>query len=157
MRRFLAAAAWATAWAVLVSAQATGLDAWNLNHAEVTGAPTVQDCLGCHDGAPIRMHASHPVDVEYAYAASRQGAELRPPEEALRRGVLLADGKIHCLTCHDPRSPWKSHVALPPGSTARTAVVPGQPATWAPDRPPPTPGAAVSPTPLCLACHSYGD
>lgn len=157
MRRHLAAAC---AWAVLCAAAARAqtvepLESWKRNHWGIEATATVQDCLACHEGRSLSVHASHPVDVDYAAAVSRPSSSLRPLAEALRRGVLLAEGKVHCYTCHDPRSPWRSHVALPPGTTARTAVVPGVESSYEAERPAPRPGDDVSPTPLCLACHAY--
>ena len=156
MRRDLAVAG---AWAILcAAARAQALDpleSWKINHWGIEATATVQDCLACHEGRTLSVHASHPVDVDYATAVSRPRASLRPLAEALRRGVLLADGKVHCYTCHDPRSPWSSHIALPPGAAARSAVVPGVESTYGADRPAPKPGDEVSPTPLCLVCHAY--
>lgn len=156
MRRQLAAAAALAILGATARAQTTDpLERWKRNHWGIEATATVQDCLACHEGGTIRAHASHPVDVDYAAAVGRPGALLRPLDEALRRGVLLSDGKVHCFTCHDPRSPWQSHIALPPGATARSAVMPGNESTYGADRPAPRPGDDVSPTPLCLACHAY--
>ena len=111
----------------------------------------VAACLACHE----QPGPAHPVGMAYAPGA---GSSLRDPTEVVRRGVLLPDGEIRCVTCHDRRSPWKYRIALPPGSTVRAAVRPGDPATYDPaliaQRPAPKPGDAVTPKPLCLACHA---
>jgi hypothetical protein len=111
---------------------------------EADAAPTAQ-CLSCHaQSGP----GNHVVDVPYAGSS-----ELRPADEVVRRGVHLPGGQIRCTTCHDARSPWKDHIALPPGAKATRAVDVGNPATY--ERPTPArPGDAVSPKPLCLACHA---
>jgi hypothetical protein len=96
----------------------------------------------------------HPVDVDYE-AARAHDRPLRPLADVVARGVFVPDGAIRCVTCHDARSPWKHRIALPPGSTPRAAVNPRDPDTWerrAAAVPPP--GSAVTPTPLCLACHA---
>jgi hypothetical protein len=158
MRWHIAVGAWAVLWTSAAGAETIDpLETWKRNHWGIESTAKVEDCLACHGGTTIRAHSSHPVDVDYATAASRPGASLRPLAEALRRGVLLADGKVHCFSCHDPRSPWQSHIAIPPGSMARSAVVPGVDSTYGDDRPSPLPGTDVSPTPLCRACHTYGD
>jgi cytochrome c553 len=123
------------------------------------------ECVSCHRAA-ASSHRSHPVDVDYE--ASRGGsAPLRPLEEVVRRGVLVPEGKIRCATCHDARSEWKYHLALPPGAQAAPAVNPRDPRTYADDdgsgpRPAvpssswaarPRHERAVSQKPLCLACH----
>lgn len=154
-RRLASAGAWAILCAAAVAQALDPLESWNRNHWGIEATATVRDCLACHEGRGLSVHASHPVEVDYAAVASRPDASLRPLEEALRRGVLLSDGKVHCYTCHDPRSPWRNHLALPPGSAARSAVVPGDESTYGADRPAPRPGDDVSPTPLCLACHAY--
>lgn len=115
-------------------------------------------CLACH---PARGH-QHPVDVDYARVGGRRG--YRPAEEVVRRGVLLPGGRIQCVTCHDPTSPWQNHIALPPGATPTPAVDPRDPSTYAggrswrtaaPEAAPP-PGAAVTASPLCAVCHAFG-
>lgn len=157
MRRDLvAAAAGAILSAMAVHAQTYDpLQVWNQNHWGIESTATVKDCLACHEGTTIHANASHPVDVDYAAALSRPRSSLRPLEQVVRRGVLLADGKVHCFTCHDPRSSWKFHVAIPPGAGTRSAVMPGVPFTYDRDPAPPAPGSEVSPTPLCLCCHAY--
>lgn len=126
------------------------------------------ECLACHDvgrGAPA-MQLSHPVGLDYAAAQRVNPSGLRLAEEVVRRGVLLPDGKVQCVTCHDAASPWASHVALPPGAIATPAVNPRVPATYlraknwrmaSPADPPPPAGAAVTPSPLCATCHTIAD
>jgi hypothetical protein len=122
---------------------------------------TTQGCLACHSGrAGPAIREMHPV------GAYRGGADLRAPAEVVRRGVFLPEGRIECVTCHDRRSPWKDHIALPPGSQALPAVDAGKPETyerrpnWRFPASPPSrlpEGAAVSAAPLCAACHTYAD
>jgi hypothetical protein len=140
------------------AAQAATVDAWRRNHDGLPSTATVQDCLGCHEGTSLRAHTSHPFDADYAAAAGRPNASLRTPAEAQQRGAHLPGGRVHCLSCHDPSSPWKSHVALPPGAKVRAALL----ATTAdgdeePPAPAPPPGSAVNTMPLCQSCHTYGD
>ena len=116
------------------------------------------ECMRCHG-----LHQTHPVDFEYAPAAARRPEALRPAEEAVRRGVFLPEGQVKCVTCHDAQSPWKYRIALPPGAAAHPAVDLSSPRTYETPRkiieaqPPPPRGAAVTPTPLCRSCHTYGD
>jgi len=126
------------------------------------GAPA-EHCLACH-GAQTR---THPVDIPYA--AARSGpSSLRDQQEVMKRGVFLPDGTIRCASCHDARSPWRGHLAIPGGSEVQAAVNPRDPASYelrAGSATMPRPlnaagarsGAAVSPTPLCQACHTIGD
>ncbi len=110
-------------------------------------APT-RSCLSCHT---MSGAGNHSVDIAYG---SAQGVDLRSPDEVVRRGVHLPDGQIRCTTCHDARSPWKDHIALPPGSKAVKAVELRTPSTYERPPEPARPGDAVSPKPLCLACHA---
>jgi hypothetical protein len=119
---------------------------------------TADDCMSCHG-----MSQTHPVDLDYAAAAARRPGFYRSREEVVRRGVLLPGGQIKCVTCHDPQSPWKDKIALPPGAAAMPAVDLARPETYerprsrtAADAHLPA-GSAVTPTPLCQSCHTYGD
>jgi hypothetical protein len=117
-------------------------------------------CAGCHP------RHGHPVDLVYASSRARASGSLRAEADVVRRGVLLPEGRLACVTCHDGSSPWKHKIALPPGAPALAAVVPGradtyQRGTWRLARagsvPALPPGSAVSPAPLCAACHTYAD
>ena len=121
------------------------------------GQATSRDCLSCHEYAtpPIQAHRSHPVDVDYAAAASRAASSLRPLADVQQRGIAVPDGKVGCRTCHAAESPWKSHVAIPSGAVARPAVNPRDPRTYESEMAGPQKGAAVSPKPLCEACHVF--
>ena len=139
-----------------------GLAAWKRNHEGLQATPPVKECLGCHEGAQIAVHSSHPVDEDYASAAGLTGSSLREPAEAQRRGARLPGGKLLCLSCHDPGSPWRSHVALPAGARVRAALVLGPDdgsgeATAAQAQAVPAAGSAVNTMPLCQTCHTYGD
>lgn len=125
-----------------------------------------QACLECHAGAGGGpLHGSHPTDLDYDAVEGQSGRSgtLRAIDEVVRRGVLLPDGKLHCVTCHDARSPWAGKIALPPGSAAVPVVNPRDPSTYEgreswrtpdPRAPVPPPGSAVSASPLCIACHA---
>ncbi len=112
------------------------------------------DCNSCHG-----LRSTHPVDFDYAAAAAHSRGSLRTPQEVIRRGVVLPDGQVKCVTCHDPNSPWKYKIALPPGARPSAAVNPRDRRTYdalgGPARV--TDGEAVTPTPLCSACHAFGN
>ncbi len=112
-------------------------------------------CISCHGGA--QGSHSHPVDVDYGNAARSSRSGLRSPEEVVKRGLMLPDGKVSCTTCHDRRSQWKYHLVVPPGAAVRPAVVAGDESTYDPRAVvvPPLPGADVGRKPLCLACHAF--
>lgn len=67
-------------------------------------------CLECHDGSKaLQARTGHKYDVEYARPAS----DLRVDPEKFNANVVLADGKVTCLTCHDPASTLPGHLAGP--------------------------------------------
>lgn len=99
-------------------------------------------CLVCHDGvsAPIaegsyrnspgEEHSrgqvngsSHPIGMDYA--AYSIGNRSFKNVEMLDRQMVLVDGKVGCLSCHNPLNPRRNHLAV---SDARSE--------------------------LCLACHN---
>ncbi|BDG09239.1 hypothetical protein [Anaeromyxobacter paludicola] len=117
-------------------------------------AAAADDCLGCHE-----LHSSHRVDFAYPAVVQRGGA-LRTAAEAVRRGAFLPEGRVRCGTCHDGRSEYRYHLAIPAGAKLRPAVNPRDPVNHrALAGAPSQPGVLrdVSPTPLCQTCHSYGD
>ncbi len=118
-------------------------------------APTPEpsrECLVCHGHV---AHDGHPYDVAYPRLGSA-GASLRPLAEVQRRGVVLPEGRVTCLTCHAPNSPWKHKLRLPPGATPKHAVDFTRRVTYENARslPSPRPGDAVGTKPLCLGCHA---
>jgi hypothetical protein len=131
----------------------------NEDHLRDTSVPT-STCLSCHP-----FSRSHPVDVDYAFAIRDGGHELRELSEVVRRGLFLPGGRVVCHTCHDANSHWNDKIVIPPGSKVSPVVVPGDPETYDPARPPARvmtveearailpAGYALSPKPLCLACH----
>lgn len=126
-----------------------------LDGAQSDGAADAA-CLTCH---PTSARGSHRSGFGYTHANPRlPPGSLRSLDEVVARGLLLPDGEVRCVTCHDARSPWRYHIALPPGSTASPSARPGRTgnavATAAAR---PQPGAEVTPTPLCRACHTLGD
>jgi hypothetical protein len=111
-----------------------------------------RECLRCHRPSG----PTHPFDVDYERARARRPHRLRPAGEATARGAFLPDGEVRCVTCHSAASPWKHHVALPPG--ARTmGLVPFRERGVRRPSDSPLPGDAVEPTPLCIACHTAAD
>jgi hypothetical protein len=132
-------------------------DKCKLGEADAHRLP-VRDCLACHP-----FHRSHPADIDYDAFATRPSSGLRPAAEVVKRGVFLEGGRVTCFSCHDPRSRWAAHVALPPGSAVRPAVDPRDPSTYEREVPKVIDGRGlpegtpVSPTPLCRACHTIGD
>lgn len=114
--------------------------------------------MSCHG-----LTQTHPVEIDYAAAAARRPEFYRTPAEATRRGAFMPDGQVKCVTCHDPLSPWKDKIALPPGAQPTPAVDLTNPRTFESRRALEAanttlpPNSAVSPTPLCRLCHTYGD
>jgi hypothetical protein len=114
-------------------------------------------CAGCHGKSDAGIN--HPVDVDYEASERKSRNQLRPPAEVVRRGLLLPEGRIQCVTCHDANSPWKYHLVVPPGAPVTPASNPadrssyerqttaGVPAILAP-------GSDVGRKPLCVSCHS---
>jgi predicted CXXCH cytochrome family protein len=87
------------------------------------------ECLGCHDGngGRIAEHgkfdptdvkalnmakvaAKHPIGIDYA-ALSLTRESLRKVNE-LPPNMTLVDGRISCITCHDPLNPKAHNLAV---------------------------------------------
>lgn len=86
------------------------------------------NCLTCHDGINAKIHeirhkefgqeqnasfeevrGNHPIGMHYgSYAyASNSFKKLFEIDE----DMVLVDGKVGCLTCHNPQNPEKRHIA----------------------------------------------
>ncbi len=128
---------------------------WRETHAGLEEADT-RDCLGCHED--MASH-SHPVDVDYEAVSRRSSGGLRSIEEVRARGVVLRGGKVGCLTCHSPASPWAHFLAVPrelARARPTTAESEGDEPNAAKERAvgtPPKEGTEVDSRPLCVSCH----
>ncbi len=152
--------AWPWIGPLLFALGAGGVGRADEQHLRDTSTPAAT-CLACHP-----FHEGHPVELDYAQAVYSRRHDLRDPGDAVRRGIFLPGGRVVCHTCHDANSPWKSKIAIPAGSKVSNMVIPGDPRTYDPDRPATRvmtveearvllpAGYALSPKPLCLACHA---
>lgn len=102
-----------------------------------------KDCLGCHDGAATKEikvdyrntpgnkanhydgTKEHPIGMDYAAYSARDPQSYKPINSNNSSKMIFVDGKVGCLTCHNPLNPEKNHLVV---SDLRSA--------------------------LCLACHN---
>lgn len=88
-----------------------------------------QDCLGCHDGTsaqavsgdwrnnPYRggsmvnsFSSDHPIGMDYTrYVNAGKGYK---PVMSGSTKMVFVDGKVGCLTCHDPLNQEKGHLVM---------------------------------------------
>jgi predicted CXXCH cytochrome family protein len=88
-----------------------------------------KDCVSCHDGLQASdvtvtyrnnpgssrtgghfNGSDHPIGMDYASYASL-GRRYKPVT-MLNPKMLLVNGKVGCLTCHNPLNPEKSHLVM---------------------------------------------
>lgn len=86
------------------------------------------DCLTCHDGVSAKERdirykndsenrtqdilsvvGSHPIGMDYGSYA--YGSREFKPLGSLKRGIELIDGKVGCLSCHNPFNKKRYHLA----------------------------------------------
>jgi hypothetical protein len=116
-------------------------------------------CLACHGGQPdAPSGCSHPVSIRYQSARGYDRGRLHSEGDVERRGVLLLDGRVECVSCHDGASRWGAHVVLLPGAPSDAPSLPpgqGHGDARRPGRA--RPGGAVDTTALCNACHQMSE
>lgn len=88
------------------------------------------DCLSCHDGVMAKnfnvriknnpngrvmgledIIGGHPVGMEYENYAAVNGKEYRG-EVRFSNDMVFAEGKVGCLTCHNPLNSSKGHLVM---------------------------------------------
>jgi predicted CXXCH cytochrome family protein len=110
---------------------------WSLDAMQPPRTPGLDslssDCLNCHDGVaavPVtvvlrnspfsKSHipgSDHPIGMDYKlYAASSK--EYKSVVE-LNSKMVFVNGKVGCLTCHNPLNPEKGHLVM---SDAKSAL-----------------------------------
>jgi predicted CXXCH cytochrome family protein len=83
-----------------------------INTAHIGNASNIQsitdECLRCHNSQPPALRTSqedHPVNITYSpQAGYRQVTDPR---------IVLAGGKITCITCHDPYQTTHARLVMP--------------------------------------------
>lgn len=86
------------------------------------------DCVLCHDGMNAKYHeiryrsekrqavsldtvlGSHPIGMAYG-AMAYENAKLRH-QTTLPDSMVLVDGRVGCLSCHDLLNPGKKHLVM---------------------------------------------
>lgn len=73
--------------------------------------PISYQCVSCHDGsiAPATRY-SHPVGIEYPMYSTYISHFVS--RGALNRRIILIDGKVGCLSCHNPLNPGRNHLVM---------------------------------------------
>ncbi|HXC92536.1 MAG TPA: cytochrome c3 family protein, partial [Geobacteraceae bacterium] len=88
------------------------------------------DCLSCHDGVTAKnfdvrvknnpngrvmgledIIGGHPVGMEYENYASVNGKEYWG-DVRFSNEMVFAEGKVGCLTCHNPLNTTKGHLVM---------------------------------------------
>ncbi|MGD8589331.1 MAG: hypothetical protein PVG22_10930 [Chromatiales bacterium] len=131
---------------------------------QTAGSISSQQCMACHDGsggqAIALKHAEsamryngihnvdHPVGMDYASYASRSPVEYVAPERLDRR-IVLENGQVTCLSCHETKSPEQLEQENPIEANHRVAGLDVEQRCSATDRL----TTGTHRTTLCLSCH----
>jgi len=86
------------------------VDPCDLEMPQDRRAPSSAACLRCHDGSrALNASTGHRFDIEYA----TYGKELRVDPEKFNPKIVVASGKVTCLSCHEPLSTTRFRLAAP--------------------------------------------
>lgn len=77
-------------------------------------------CIACHDGhiagsvrvCTVSCDFRTPHSLFRSYPPEGKEELFAPEDEIKAKGILLAEGKVICQSCHDLRNPKKNHLAL---------------------------------------------
>jgi predicted CXXCH cytochrome family protein len=89
-----------------------------------------KDCMSCHDGggavlieanwknnpSGMELHArtsgsDHPIGMDYQRYVAANGRKYKQVF-GLSSKMVFIDGKVGCLTCHDPLNPERKHLVM---------------------------------------------
>lgn len=108
---------------ILVASQALSLEYVSHKTYVVDADGVMVDCLSCHNGtkAPAvsncdrgmcRIYANHIVAVPYP-PVDRE-TQFAPLESLYAKGMMLENGRLTCVTCHDLREKSRFQVRVYP-------------------------------------------
>ncbi|MDD2541453.1 MAG: cytochrome c3 family protein [Desulfuromonadaceae bacterium] len=88
-----------------------------------------KSCLGCHDGDISRdvivnyrnspgnktshynVSKEHPIGMNYTAYSARDPLSYKPANP-INSKMIFVNGRVGCLTCHDPLNPKKDHLVM---------------------------------------------
>ena len=91
--------------------------------------PISFDCITCHDGISAPLHdirfkgdnnrtinmqtvmGPHPIGMHYGSASYAKPGSLRD-QGSLNDDMVLVNGRVGCLSCHNPLNPEKNHLIV---------------------------------------------
>ena len=91
--------------------------------------PISFDCITCHDGVSAPLHdirfkndsnrttslqtvmGPHPIGMHYGSASYAKPGSLRD-QRSLNDDMVLVNGRVGCLSCHNPLTPEKKHLIV---------------------------------------------
>ena len=111
---------WLTTVLLVLQAGFSGAEPVDHHGLQVDPRAGAHACIACHDGliateahycmVNCSFRTPHPISVPYP--SQDRDASYLPQDSLERAGIVLVDGKVVCVSCHNLNNPVRYHLVM---------------------------------------------